>query len=162
MGTNPNVWGFGCLGFARTVARDLLAFTKLREDAFNTTAMATCCGTYMCGVHPVYEGASISVNADSCVVSVPEYIPSQALLFGCDFPPEKYKTLLTTRDVPKLYSVYDEADREEMIAFLNAVRDPLAENYKAEGYVTFEQLCSEKDINLDNSFFDQSRQGKLS
>ena len=47
-------------------ARALLAFSKLREDANNTTAMAACCGTLMCGVHPAYLGHSISVNADSC------------------------------------------------------------------------------------------------
>ena len=71
-------------------SRDLLFFSKLREDAFNTTAMSACCGTLMCGTHPVYEGASISVNADSCRVSTPFVMPNQVILFGCDFPQEKY------------------------------------------------------------------------
>lgn len=140
-------------------SRDLIAFTKLREDAFNTTAMSGCCGTYLCGVHPVYEGASVSVNADSCRVSVPEIIPTQVLLFGCDFPPDKYEALLADRDVPILFSVYDETDNDEMVAFLRAATEPLAEQCKVDGYVTFEQLCAEKTIKIDNSFFEESRQG---
>jgi hypothetical protein len=141
-------------------SRDLMVFTKLREEAFNTTAMSSCCGTYMCGVHPVYQGASVSVNADSCRVSVPEVIPNRVLLFGCDFPPGKYGALLESRDIPVLFSVYDEAENDEMVAFLSAATEPLAEQYKINEYVTFEQLCSEKTIKLDNSFYDESRQGK--
>lgn len=138
-------------------SRDLIEFTKLREDAFNTTAMSACCGTYLCGVHPVYEGGSVSVNADSCRVSGAEIIRNQALLFGCDFPPDKYEALVNTRLVPALFSVYDETDEDEMVAFLKIATEPLEEEYKIDGYVTFEELCSEKTIKLDNSFFEESR-----
>ena len=141
-------------------SRELLTFSKLREDAFNTTAMSACCGTLMCGTHPVYEGASISVNADSCRVSVPSLIPSQVILFGCDFPADKYDAILNRRNVPTLFSVYDETDRAEMTAFLKAVTEPLAEAYRCDGYFTFEQLCAENSVEIDNSFFEESRRGK--
>ncbi len=141
-------------------SRELLTFSRLREGAFNTTAMSACCGTLMCGTHPVYEGASVSVNADSCRVSVPSILPNQVVSFGCDFPADKYEVILERCDVPTLFSVYDETDHEEMIAFLKAVTEPLAEKYKCDGYVTFEQLCAEKTIEIDNSFFEESRQGK--
>ena len=142
-------------------SRELLAFSKLREDSFNTTAMSACCGTLMCGTHPVYEGASVSVNADSCRVSVRSIVPNQLVSFGCDCPTDKYEEILKRRDVPTLFSVYDETDREEMIALLNAVTEPLAPGYKRDGYVTFEQLCAAKTIEIDNSFFEESRQGKM-
>ena len=141
-------------------SRELLTFSKLREDALNTTAMSACCGTLMCGTHPGYEGASVSVNADSCRVSVPPIMPNQVVSFGCDFPADKYEEILKRCDVATLFSVYDETDHEEMIAFLKAVTEPLAEKYKYDGYVTFEQLCAEKTIEIDNSFFEESRQGK--
>lgn len=141
-------------------ARDLLEFSKLRPDAYNTTASAACCGTLLCGTHPVYEGASVSVNADSCRVSIPVVAPFNALLFGCDFPAEKYAAVLERCTVPSLFSVYDETDHAEMIAFLKAVTEPLADAYKMPGYVTFEQLCAGKSVTIDNSFFSESRQGK--
>ena len=141
-------------------SRELLTFTKLREDAYNTTAISACCGTLLCGTHPVYDGASVSVNADSCKVSVSSPIPCRAILFGCDFPPDKYAAVLRRAEVPSLFSVYDEIEHEEMIAFLKAVTKPLADSYKYEGYVTFEQLCAEKPLVIDNSFFEESRRGK--
>ncbi len=141
-------------------ARELLEFSKLRADAYNTTASAACCGTLLCGTHPVYEGASVSVNADSARVSVPVVAPFNALLFGCDFPAEKYAAVLERCTVPSLFSVYDEIDHPEMLAFLKAVTEPLADIYKVPGYVTFEQLCAEKSVIIDNSFFAESREGK--
>lgn len=141
-------------------SRALLAFSKLREDAFNTTASAACCGTLLCGTHPVYEGASVSVNADCCRVSVPHVTPNQALLFGCDFPVDKYAPVLERCTVPTLFTVYDEADHPEMMAFLNAVTEPLAARFNIDGHVTFEQLCAGKPLTIDNSFFEESRQGK--
>ena len=41
-------------------SQELLEFTKLTADAFNTTMMSTCCGTLLCGKHPLYEGPTIS------------------------------------------------------------------------------------------------------
>lgn len=141
-------------------SRELLMFSKLREDAFNTTAAAACCGTLLCGTHPVYEGHSVSVNADCCRVNVPSLGPYQALLFGCDFPPDKYAAVLERRDVPVLFSVYDEVDDPEMVAFLAAVTEPLEERFKTPDFVTFETLCAEKPLVIDNSFFAESRRGK--
>jgi hypothetical protein len=143
-------------------SRDLLFFSKLREDAFNTTAMSACCGTLMCGTHPVYEGASISVNADSCRVSTPFVMPNQVILFGCDFPQEKYTEVEKRADVPLLFSVYDEIDKDPMHRFLEAVREPLSDNYKYSGYVTFAGLCEQAEVQIDNSCFDESRLGRAS
>lgn len=142
------------------VSRDLIEMTKLRDDAFNTTAMSACCGTFLCGSHPVYENGSISVNADSGRVSAPDIIPNQVILFGCDCPPDKYQTRLKNNDVPTLFSVYDEAEHDEMIRFMSIVTTSLEEAYKLDGYVTFEQLCAEKTLKIDNSFFEESRSGK--
>lgn len=140
-------------------SRERLRFTKLREDAYNTTAVSACCGTLLCGTHPVYEGGSVSVNADSCRVSGTTVIPSRALFFGCDCPPEKYEAILRARDVPVLFSVYDEMEHPELAEFLKIVTEPLADAYRHEGCVTFEQLCAEKTIEIDNAFFAESRRG---
>ena len=114
----------------------------------------------MCGTHPVYEGASVSVNADSCRVSVPQIIATQVVLFGCDFPEDKYSKVQTRTDIPILFSVYDEIDGEPMLEFLKAVTEPVADAYKHDGFTTFEALCEEKTIEIDNSFFEESRMGK--
>lgn len=137
----------------------LIEITKLREDAFNTTAMASCCGTYMCGTHPVYEGGSVSVNADSCKVSVSTLMPNRAILFGCDFPADKYAAICERSDVPMLYSVYDQTDHDEMISFIKIVTEPLANVFKNEAYITFEQIAAEKCVTIDNSFYEESRRG---
>lgn len=141
-------------------SRRLLSFSKLREDAFNTTAMSACCGTLMCGTHPVYEGGSISVNADSCRITAPSMMANQVVLFGCDFPPDKYAALQSRRDVPMLFSVYDELDRDPLPAMLEVWTKPVADEYRREGWTTFEQLCAETTIEIDNSFFAESRTGK--
>ena len=141
-------------------SRNRLAFFKLREDAFNTTAITTCCGTLMCGVHPVYDGHSISVNADSCRVTVPAVMPIQSVLFGCDIPAEGYAALLHRDDIPKVFSVYEEIDTAPIKALLNALTAPVAESFKLSGHTTFEALCAEKTYTLDNSYFDESRSGK--
>ena len=92
-------WYFANGFLVDDASRERLTFTKLRADAYNTTAVAACCGTPMCGTHPVYEGGSVSVNADSCRPTVATVMPNRALLFGCDFPPDKYAALLAQRDV---------------------------------------------------------------
>ena len=138
-------------------SRALLRFSKLREDAYNTTAMSACCGTLMCGVHPVYEGASVSVNADSCRITTPYEIENCVVLFGCDFPPAEYATVQARANVPMLYSVYDEGDHETMKEFLRIVTEPVADQYKLDGFTTFERLCAETTVEIDNSFFAESR-----
>jgi hypothetical protein len=46
-------------------SRKLLEFSKLTVDGFNTTAMSTCCGTLMCGTHPMYQGTTISMSTEN-------------------------------------------------------------------------------------------------
>ena len=88
-------------------------------------------------------------------------MPNRAILFGCDFPPDKYSAICQRSDVPMLYSVYDQTDHEEMISFLKIVTEPLADKFKAEGYVTFEQIAAGKPVKIDNSFFDESRRANV-
>jgi len=141
-------------------SRELLTFSKLREDAYNTTAMSVCCGTLMFGTHPVYEGASVSVNADSCKIYTQGELTTQVILFGCDFPKDKYEQIKKRTSVALLFSVYDQLETEIMRKFLHEVTKPLSEDYKIEGYVTFDELCDGKDIEIDNSFYEESRLGK--
>jgi hypothetical protein len=47
-----------------------------------------------------------------------------------------------------------------MIDFLKAVTEPLAKVYKHSGYVTFETLSEQAEIQIDNAYFDESRSGK--
>ena len=102
-------------------SRARLEFSKLRADASNTTAMSACCGTLMCGIHPFYEGRSISVNADSCRVTVPEVIPNQLVGFGCDIPAERWAVRRRRGDVPMVYSVADELGSPPLVALLRAL-----------------------------------------
>ncbi len=141
-------------------SRERLVFSKLREDAFNTTAMSACCGTLMCGTHPIYDGQSVSVNADSCRVSVPQVIDTQVVLFGCDFPPGKYAEIKRQRNIPMLFSVYDELESETMVDFLRRVKEPIADTFKQNGSTTFEALAADKPVEIDNAFYAESRRGK--
>jgi hypothetical protein len=81
-------------------SRELLEFSKLTADAFNTTAMSTCCGTLLCGTHPLYEGMTISVNADSCRVTSSSSMPLQADVKACDIPDECVAAIVRHRTVP--------------------------------------------------------------
>ena len=139
---------------------DLIEFSKLREDAFNTTAMSVCCGTLMCGVHPAYEGTSISVNADSCRITVPSGMGNQAYLFGSDLPSDKYAALELQDNVPMVYSFEEEMDSAPVVALLAALTAPVPEKYRGGDCTTFEQLCAGKPIKIDNSFFEESRAGR--
>jgi hypothetical protein len=116
----------------------------------------------MCISHPVSEGCSITVNADSCSVTVPNIIDTQSVFWGCDFPSEKYETRLKRDQISKIFSPYDEVDREPMIAFVTAISAPIAEQYRRDEVTTFEALCADKTITLDNSYFYESRMGKPS
>jgi hypothetical protein len=141
-------------------SRALLEFAKLRADANNTTAMSACCGTLMCGIHPLYEGCSISVNADSCRVTVPEAIPNQMVVFGCDIPAESWGVRCARGDVPMVYSVADELESPPMVALVRALTTPVEPRYLGPGVTTFEALCASGPVRLDNAFFAESRAGR--
>ena len=141
-------------------SRHRLEVFKLRDDAFNTTVISACCGTLMCGTHPAYDGCSISVNADSCTVTVANVMENQAVLFGCDIPPDRYAAIVERDDLPKVYSVYAGIDSAPVVALLDALRTPVAAQYLRDGCTTFEALCAGKTLKMDNSFFEESRRGK--
>ena len=141
-------------------SRALLEFSKLRADASNTTAMSACCGTLMCGIHPLYEGCSISVNADSCRVTVPEVIPNQMVGFGCDIPAERWAVRRARGDVPMVYSVADELESPPLVALLRALNTPVEPRYLGPGVTPFEALCASAPVRLDNAFFAESRAGR--
>jgi hypothetical protein len=141
-------------------SQSLLAFFKLREDAPTTTAISTCCGTLMCGIHPSYEGCSIIINADSCNVTALKSMETQAVVFCCDIPSDKWAELQKRDNIPKVFSVFDELETAPMVAAFTAVKVPIDDQYMQPGSTTLEELCAGKDIGLDNSFFDESRVGK--
>lgn len=139
---------------------ELMEFSKLRTDANNTTCMSSCCGTIMCGVHPIYDGNTISVNADSCRVSVPSVIPSQAICFGSDIPVEKCEAIRQRANRPLVMSLEAEIDTPPMVEALAKLSAPVPDQYRGQGR-TFEDLCAAKNNTIiDNSFFAESRAGK--
>lgn len=141
-------------------SRELLEFSKLTEDGFNTTAMSSCCGTLMCGTHPMYEGTTISVNADSCRVTTTSSIPSQAVVFACDAPEDDAAAIVQRRDVPVIFSVYEELDHPAIEAIVRAVTEPISDNARARAATNFEELCATKAVTISNAFFDESRAGR--
>jgi len=141
-------------------SRDLLEFSKLTADAFNTTAMSTCCGTLMCGTHPLYEGNTISVNADSCRVTTPSSMPVQATAFACDIPDKYAAALVQNSLAPVIFSVYEELESPTMKAFISAVTAPISADANATATTNFEELCDTKSLTIDNACFAESRSGQ--
>ena len=141
-------------------SRALLEFSKLRVGATNTTAMSACCGTLMCGIHPLYAGCSISVNADSCRVTVPEVVANQLVGFGCDIPAENWTVRRARGDVPMIYSVFDEVESPPMAAGIRGLTTPVEPRYLSPGVTTFEALCASVPVRIDNAFFAESRAGR--
>ncbi len=142
-------------------AQELLEFSKLTEDAYNTTAMSTCCGTLMCGTHPLYKGTTISVNADSCRVTSPSNVPLQTVLFACDIPDAARAALIASSSVPVVVSVYDALDSPTMKALVSAVTAPIPAAASAAATTNFETLCAAKPLVIDNACYAESRAAKV-
>jgi len=138
-------------------SRELLEFSKLTEDGFNTTAMSTCCGTLMCGTHPLYQGKTISVNADNCRVTTTSNSPLQAVVFASDIPDEHSAALVRRSMVPVIFSVYEELDGSVMTALVSAVTEPISASASATATTNFEELCAAKPLIIDNACFKESR-----
>jgi len=141
-------------------SRELLEFSKLTEDGLNTTAMSTCCGTLMCGTHPMYEGTSISVNADSCRVTTTSSVPLQAVVFACDAAEERAAAIVRRSEVPVIFDVYEELEHPVLKAFVSAVTKPISDIASATATTNFEKLCAYKPLTINNAFFEESRAGK--
>ncbi len=141
-------------------SRELLEFSKLTADAFNTTAMATCCGTLLCGTHPMYEGTTISVNTDSCRVTTSSSMSLQAVVFASDIPDEYAAALIRRSTVPVISAVYEEMESLTMKAFVSAVTAPVSVSASAAATTNFEKLCATKPLTIDNACFIESRAGK--
>jgi hypothetical protein len=141
-------------------SRELLEFSKLTEDGFNTTAMSTCCGTLMCGTHPMYQGTTISVNADSCRVTTTSSVPLQAVVFTCDAPEERATAIVRRSEVPVIFAVYEELEHPVLKALVSAVTEPISDIASARATTNFEKLCASKPLTIDNAFFEESRAGK--
>jgi hypothetical protein len=138
----------------------LLEFSKLRPDADNTTCMSTCCGTLMCGVHPIYGGNTISVNADSCRVTVSSVMPSRLICFGADIPTEKCEAIRQRDPRPLVMSLAAEIDTPPVVDALTRLCAPIPERLRGRGR-SFEALCVEKgDVVIDDAFFEESRVGQ--
>ena len=140
-------------------SRNLLEFTKLREDAFNTTAMSKCCATLMCGVPPAFKEASIWATPNSCNIVVETDMEPRSYLFGCDFPAEKCAELPRHQNIPIVFSVFDEMDSAPVVELLSAIRAPLRQAFTPTDYTTFERLSADEPLAIDNACFDESRRG---
>jgi hypothetical protein len=137
----------------------LMEFSKLRADANNTTCMSSCCGTLMCGIHPIYGGNTISVNADSCRVTVPEIMPSKLIGSGGDIPGDKCEAIRQRDARPLVMSLEAENNEPHMVELLAAVTAPVPERFSRDGR-TFEALCAARNnTRIDNAFFEESRAG---
>lgn len=141
-------------------SRRLIEFSKLRTDAANTTAMSACCGTLLCGVHPAYNGCSISVNADSCRVTVASVMPNQMVLFGRDIPPDKWAARSARNDAAMVYAVFEALDTPAMVTLFGALTTPVEAASRGSGVTSFEALCAATTVRLDNAFFADSRAGR--
>jgi hypothetical protein len=141
-------------------SRETLEFTKLTADAFNTTMMSTCCGTLLCGTHPLYEGTTISVNADSCRVTTSSSMPLQAVAFTCDLPDQHAAAIIGRSTVPVIVNLYDEPDSRIVKALVSAVTTPIAASVNAAATTNFEDLCAAKTVTIDNAYFEESRAAK--
>ena len=138
-------------------SQELLEFSKLTADGFNTTAMSSCCGTLMCGTHPMYEGNTISVNADSCQITSPSKLPVQAVVFACDVPKEQASDIAQRSEVPVFFDVYNELDHPALQALVEAVTAPISDKANAIATTNFEKLCAAKPLTISNAFFEESR-----
>lgn len=127
-----------------------LEFSKLSKDAANTTAMSTCCGTLMCGTHPMYQGKTVSVNADSCRVTVPSKVATQAIVFACDIPDERAKEIEAQSSVPVIYDVFASLDHPVLQKFVKDVTAEISDDALALANTSFEKLCAEKTIVIED------------
>ncbi|MBV1930540.1 MAG: hypothetical protein KUG71_02385 [Porticoccaceae bacterium] len=141
-------------------SRELLEFSKLRADAFNTTMMSTCCGTLLCGTHPLYEGTTISVNTDSCLVTTSSNMSLQVVVFACDIPDEHAAPLVRRSTVPVIFSFSEEFESPAIKEFMSAVTAPVSASASATATTNFEKLCAAKPLTIDNAYFIESRAGK--
>ncbi len=145
---------------AEESSRQLLEFSKLTPEGSNTTAIQSCCGTLMCGTHPMYKGNTISVNTDSCRVKVPSDIPVEAVVFACDAPGEKAARIAERSSVPVIFDVFESLDNPVIQSFIGAVTAPIPEEGKNAEAFTFEELCATKTLTFNNEFYTESRGGK--
>jgi hypothetical protein len=157
--------GVGLIYFANALivdeaSRELLEFTKLTADAFNTTMMSTCCGTLMCGTQPLYEGTTISVNTDSCRVTTSSSMPLQAVAFTCDFPVEHAAAIVRRSTVPVIFNLYEELESPVIKALVRAVTKPVSAGASAAATTNFKKSCALKPVTIDNACFEESGLGK--
>ena len=132
-------------------SQELLEFMKLTADAFNTTMMSTCCGTLLCGTHPLYEGTTISMNADSCRVTTSSRMPLQAVAFTCDVADEHTATTTRQSKVPVIFNLYDEPENPAVKALVSAVTAPISASASAAATTNFEKLCAAKPLTVNNA-----------
>ena len=130
-------------------SRDRLEFTRLGPDAANTTALSTCCGTLMCGSHPMFAGNTISVNADSCRVTTAAHIDTQVVVFTADAPESAAEVIASQRRVPVIANVFEALEHPAIQAFVGAITAPVPDALLAPGVTSFEELCAGRTIRID-------------
>ena len=142
-------------------SQELLEFSKLTPEGSNTTAMSSCCGTLMCGTHPLYDGNTISVNADSCRVNIRSVIPVEAIVFACDAPDEKAALITEKSSVPVIFDVFSSLENPVMQSFIGAVTAAVPKDTKLADTTNFDELCASKSVTINNDCYAESRAGKM-
>ena len=138
-------------------SRTLLQFRKLREDGFNVTAYASCCGTIMLSSHPAYDGQSVSVLPNNCRVKGEIDTSVSMFLFAGDFSQEKLHALEIPKGVPVVFSPYEEMEEAPMQRFVQAATAKYESEGSAEPFVTYEQLYQDVALIISDDYFDESR-----
>jgi len=138
-------------------SRTLLQFRKLREDGFNVTTYASCCGTIMLSSHPAYDGQSVSVLPNNCRVEGETDTSVSMFLFAGDFSEEKLQALEIPEGVPVVFSAYEEMEEAPMQRFVQAATAKYESEGSTEPFVTYEQLYQDVALIISDDYFDESR-----
>ncbi len=105
----------------------------------------------------MYEGNTISVNADSCRVTTTSKMAVQAVVFACDAPEEQARDIAQRSEAPVFFDVYNELGHPTLQAFVEAVTAPVSKEAAATATTNFEKLCAAKLLTISNNFFEESR-----
>eukprot|EP01084_Bolivina_argentea_P244499 409575_1 len=124
--------------------KTLIDFFKLRKDSFMINMKTTCCGQYICAIHPNYQENVVVTSPDGPNITLAKNYQIPPQFFRCfkkDFPPLKYELL------PKNISHIDFEDKKSKEKHQNLLDHvSLAFNkspVKTKETIKFEQLLND-------------------
>jgi ABC-type sugar transport system substrate-binding protein len=98
----------------------------------------------------MFEGNTISVNADSCCVTTAARIDTQIVVFTCDAPEAAAKAIEAERAAPVISNVFEALEHPAIMAFVDAIRAPIRDAVRSPGATSFEELCAGRTIRVDS------------